>query len=158
MKKVIVIMLVLMLSLCGCSTLPENYQFENKDQKIISVELLRNKLYRTGGFEFILIRELDENEIDAFMAELYELPTEISITPPPTDFGPIVAKVSYENGDVEFFGAWHIELVKKGDKIANIGAYWFPDDNFENLFYKYAYSDTEENITNNDHATTNSQP
>jgi hypothetical protein len=140
MRKISIVLITLFL-LCGCSKLPDTYPFARKNLDITGVEVLCNDGY--VGQNFRLIRTLEAEEIVDFMNALYELPTQKCITPPSMNFGKNVIKVIYENGDVEYFASWHIELVEKGAEIKGVGAYYFTEG-FDELFEKYAYKETED--------------
>ena len=142
MRKAICFFIITMISvfviLAGCSkSLPDTYTHPNKDQPIVSVELMYNSSWVYTGEEFKTVRTLNPQEIPLFMDELYALPTQKNITPPARDFGPNIVKVTYENGDIEFFASWHIEFVKSGEEIAGVGAYAFVGEGFDQLYDSY---------------------
>lgn len=85
-----------------------------------------------------LIRQLDDSEITAFMNEVYELPTKRDGTPPTWGYGPYIAKITYENGDVEMLGSYNIEFIPSGSTPTGIGDYIFPRGVFQDVFLKYA--------------------
>ena len=145
MNKQIIYLFLLIFILCGCSSnrMSEHYVFQNKDEAIESVELLLNP-YTDDGYsehegEFISIRTLEKNEISSFMESVYALETGKCISPPPTNHGFYIVRVTYENGDIEMLGSYHLEFVKKGEAPKGIGAYYFTSQTaFETLFYEYA--------------------
>ena len=140
MKKVFIVVLLLF-TLCGCSIDPRTYPFENKDQPIASVELLYYPWIeddRKPFMEFELIRTLEPEEIPVFMDAIYSLETKRVGPTPPGNYGMYIARVSYENGDVENFATRHIEFVEAGDKAYAVGWYVFTGDAFEQLFLEYA--------------------
>lgn len=142
MKRTVLCIFLFTLFLARCSgTLPEHYEFRNIDQEIKSVELFYNhwalnKEYNGPIFESI--RALDETEIPLFMKEVRSLETHKQHSPPMTDYGEYVAIATYENGDVEVFGNWHIEYVEKDAEFKFLGIYAFDEDFFDELFFKYA--------------------
>ena len=142
MKRIVYFVMLTIILLCSCvacKTLPNTYQFENKDEKIVSVELMHNPKAPKGytGQTFELIRELEQHEIEPFMESIYALETHLTLTPPAGDFGPNIACVTYENGSKEYFASWHIESVEKGEKLTGVGGYSFRGDCFDELFREY---------------------
>lgn len=132
---------VLILFLCGCSRMPKTYPFENKGESIETVELLYYPWYEDESkpfMEFQTIRILSDSEISEFMNELYELETKKATPTPPANYGAFIARVNYKNGDTEYFGTMHIEFVSNGEEPFAVGYYYFPGDQFDKLFLKYA--------------------
>ena len=142
MKKTVMIVCAVFILLSGCAS--KEYTFPNKEQPIKEIELLYNPFaYNSnigGPMDSICILE-DEN-VEDFMEALYNLKTYRCTTPPPTGYGFYVARVVYQNGDVEMFGSWHIEFIEKGDTPKLIGSYAFNTDEFEELFFQYANNST----------------
>ena len=87
---------------------------------------------------FKLIRKLEQEEIHEFMERLYALKTKQAFGSPPCDYGPYIARANYVNGDSEYFGTRHIELVEEGTEAFAVGIYYFSGDSFEKLFLEYA--------------------
>lgn len=141
MKKLCILcVLILLLTLCGCDE-EKPYPYTNKEVTIESVELLYYPWYDNKGEpgEFVSIKFLSEEETESFMESLYKLPTkEGSGIPPSRGHGAYIARVSYENGDVEYFGSRHIELVESGEDRYGVGLYYYADNSFEELFFQYA--------------------
>ena len=140
MKKILTICLIMLL-LCGCSPKPQSYPFVNKSEPIESVELLyypRANNVDEEWMAFQQIRVLEPEEITTFMNALYALPTKRARPTPPSDYGSYVARVTYENGDMEYFGSVHIEFVANGTDAHAMGYYYFPGNAFEELFFGYA--------------------
>ena len=143
MKKVLLTILVILLLMASCPSRPNEYPFPNRGEPIESVELLRypfgDDSRRGGKFVFRSIRFLSEEEIPVFMEALYSLPTWCAKPTPNANYGEYIARVTYSNGDTEYFGSQHFELVKKGEEPIGVGTYYFPGETFEELFHKYAY-------------------
>lgn len=140
MKRILSICLLILL-LCGCSRMPKTYPFENKDETIESIELLYYPWYEDKSktfMEFETIRTLSDAEILKFMNELYSLETKKATPTPPGNYGAYIARVNYENGDSEYFGTMHIEFAANGEKAFAVGYYYFPGEQFDELFFKYA--------------------
>ena len=138
MKKTVVILLFITSILSGCK--PSQYTFPNKNQSIEKIELLYHPHANNGniGGPMETICTLEDDSVDVFMEKLYGLETNMCITPPPRGYGFHVARVVYQNGDVEIFGSRHIEFVEKGSEPKWIGEYSFDKKEFEELFFQYA--------------------
>ena len=132
--------LLVVLLLGKCYRLSEDYPFENKDIGIESIELIYHPYAEKleGTDELISIRFLEEDEISAFMERVYALDTDRAIPTPPTGWGVYIARITYENGDVEYLGSLHIEFVESGKQPASLGTYYFTGDSFNTLFLEYA--------------------
>lgn len=141
MKKIIVIALILLL-MAGCTQEADTYLFPNKNEEIESIELLYYPAALDPDCEdeniFLPVRELEAEEIGTFMNALYNLPTKKVGPPPYSHYGPNIARVTYANGDVEYFGSWHIELVKNGEQRFAVGRYGFDSESFDALFKKFS--------------------
>jgi len=140
MKKVFIICLAFLL-LVGCSSMPAAYQFPNRNEPIESIELLYYPFFDDTDEEFMsfeVVRVLEVQETEEFMDKLYSLQTKKARFSILSDYGKYIARVNYENGDSEYFGTVHIELVENGEKAYAVGSYYFAGDSFENLFFEYA--------------------
>lgn len=143
MRKII-FLFVIAIVLSGCSVYPNSYPFENRNEPITCIELLyypwaddESKPFK----EFQLIRTLEDDEIPEFMDAIYALETK-KVEPPCSNYGPYIARVYYENGDIENFASWHIEFVKSGEKSLAQGIYRFTENTFDELFLEYAERQT----------------
>ena len=136
--------------MCGCNPMPDEYSFKNANDSIASVEIFHNPNVNSEdtGKPFELICTLDECASKSFMNRVLELKTHLRISPPPTDYGPYFACVTYNDGDIEFFGTWHIEYVECGNTPKKIGAYSFNGDEFEILIKEYIEKYESENQEN----------
>lgn len=139
MKKLAVfIMLIVFFS--GCSNKPPTYQFPNQSVTIKSIELLHNMNPDGQGTDennMVLLRTLNEEECAEYMAAIYSLPTESCGPPPPWGYGEYVTRITYENGDIEMYGPYNIELIEVGEEVWGVGDYYFPGDGYERLFAEY---------------------
>ena len=141
MRKLLIIVICLALLLLGCASSRDPYPFENRDEPIASIELLYYPWINNENapfMEFVLVRELSAEEIPVFMKELYALPSSFVLGSPLGNYGSYIARVSYENGDTEYFGSRHIELVKASEEPYAVGVYRFTGDSFDKLFLEYA--------------------
>lgn len=139
MKRILSICLLILL-LCGCSRMSQKYPFKNQGEAIESIELLYYPWYEDESkpfMEFETIRTLSNAEIPGFMNELYALETKKATPTPPGNYGAYIARVNYKNGDSEYFGTMHIEFVANGEKPFAVGYYYFPGNQFDELFFKY---------------------
>lgn len=143
MKKMSIILAVcsFLVLLYSC-TQSSAYPFPNRDEPIESVELLYYPfavdMDNEEFMKFEVIRMLEKEEIPEFMESLYALKTKEAFGSPPCDYGPYIARVNYENGDSEYFGTRHFEMVEAGTQAFAVGIYYFPGDAFEELFFEYA--------------------
>ena len=143
MKKMSIILTVCLsiALLCSCAHSSKSYPFPNQDEPIESVELLYYPfavdMDNEEFMKFELIRYLEQEEISEFMERLYALKTTQAFGSPPCDYGPYIARVNYENGDSEYFGSRHIEMVEAGTEAYAVGIYYFRGDAFEKLFLEY---------------------
>lgn len=149
MKKFsVVILLIVTVFLSGC--MADEYSFPNKDQPVEKIEMLYNPYFynRESDEPMELICTLYGKSSDDFLEKLYCLKTNIAISPPPRGNGAYVARVVYQNGDVEMFGSNHIEFIAKGDSLKRIGSYYISKEPFEKLFCEYAgITSFEEDLT-----------
>lgn len=142
-KTVILCLISLLVLMSGCSRdeiMPSEYVFLHSLEEIDKVELLSNG--NPGGYgkdesRFILITQLQEEEIVQFMDEVYALKTSFCISPPPRGYGAYIAKITYSNGDIEMLGTAHIEYIEFGSEPTGVGAYYFTDGALEKLILKY---------------------
>ena len=71
------------------------------------------------------------------MEEIIVLDTVLKHSPPRRNYGFYVARVTYEDGDVELFGTKHIEYVESGNAQKGLGLHYFKGDAFERIFLEY---------------------
>ena len=144
MKKYILYLLPLVLLLTGCAQRAAQHSFPNTSVPVERIELLLNENENGEGTDeanMVLLRELDAEEIFSFLEEVYALPTEKVGTPPPWGYGSCIAKITYENGDVQILGNLNIEFIEQGSSPTGVGSYCFPDDCFQTVFEKYVSLD-----------------
>ena len=140
MRKLIILS-VLLVCLTACSIQPNSYPFENRNEPIKQIDLFYYPWIDDESkpfMEFQLIRTLESDEILEFMEAIYSLETKRARPTPPANYGPYIARVYYENGDIEHFASWHIEFVEAGEKAFAVGYYYFAGDAFDELFLEYA--------------------
>lgn len=141
--KIILSVVFVVIFLAGCSggtPMEPAYSFAHPMENIDSIELLINNnvdAFASDKDAFVLIRKLDDSEVEAFMAEVYEMQTSYCISPPLRGYGQYIAKVTYSNGDVEMLGTEHIEYIRSGDEPTGVGAYYFTGDAIDKLILQY---------------------
>lgn len=147
MKKIMFSILLCILFLCCCSRKPATYQFANPIEEITNVAILNNQNESGEGTDasnIYLIRELEEDEIVAFMNDIYQLQTNRRSGGPLWGYGSYIAKVTYANGDVEMLGTLNIEFIPNGTLPTGFGSYYFTDDSLWMVISEYIpNSDTE---------------
>lgn len=140
MRKSLIVFFSLIICLTACVN-DEPYPFPNQGQQIKSIELLHNQNENGQGTDasnMVVLKTLDAGEVPVFMDKLYALSTKHAGTPPPWGYGAYIAKVTYENGDIEMFGTLNIEFIKVGAQVTGIGEYVFTTDGIEALIAEYA--------------------
>ena len=122
------------------TSMPSTYTFAHPAEKIESIELLKNDnidAFSSDDNLFRIIGNLNAAEIKSFMSNIYEIETTYCISPPRRGYGEYIAKITYENGDIEMLGTFHIEYIPFGDNRTGVGAYYFVGDTMEQLILKY---------------------
>ncbi len=118
---------------------PSPYGFTHPTEKIQQIELLYNPSALTGEAEnWVLLRQLETDEIAPFMEEVYELAQVNTVTVlniPISGYGLYIARVTYDNGDMEIIGDLMMEFVKAGDTPTESGWNYLP--RFRQLFAQY---------------------
>ena len=151
MKRVfcILICVVLFILLCACQfwilrrgheRRLSTYGFPNRNVSIEKVELILNQNPNGEGInesKFVLLKELTASETVLFMSKVYELDTKYFGPPPPWGYGTYIARVFYENGDIEMLGSLNIEFIEEGTEATGCGEYCFVVQEFENLFKQF---------------------
>lgn len=140
MKKVLPILLLLSCLLSACPRKPDVYPFPNRSVPVKSIALIQN--CNPGGIgideeKMVILRTLAPSEFSVFMDGVYALPTKRCGTPPPYGYGEYIAKVTYENGDVEIFGSENIVWIPMGESSYGVGEYFFAGDSFKVMFSQY---------------------
>lgn len=116
------------------------YTFPNRDIAIEKIEMIHNNNRGGEGTDeskFVVLKELTEAETILFMSEVYKLETKYFGPPPLWGYGPYIAKVTYENGDIEMLGSTNIVFIKQGTDPMGCGDYYFVAPEFENLFKQF---------------------
>lgn len=149
MKKLISTTLVLLILFAGCQIEPSTYPFPNRQVEIISIELFHNQNddgYGIAENNFLLLKELEAEEIPQFMEDIYALTTKRRDGGPLWGYGAFFAKVTYMNGNIEYLGSHNIEFVTVGDittaasgkETSGFGSYYFDSESFVAVFSEYA--------------------
>ena len=148
MKKGLRILFYVIMCACVCLFLrrvheikTSTYSFPNRDVTIVKIELIHNKNPNGQGTDesnFTILKELSPSEIAMFMSSVYELDVKQFGPPPLWGYGTYVARVIYENGDIEMFGTNNITFIEHGTESEGYGDYYFTPPDFENLFKQFA--------------------
>lgn len=128
--------MILLLSSCS-----KSYPFPNRNISVMEIELLyypKGHISEAENMNFRLIRKLDPSEYNDFIKAVSSIPTGYAEENPLSDYGPFVARVTYHNGNVEYLGVRHIELVEKGDTPLGYSSHYFKGSSFPAIFFKYA--------------------
>lgn len=140
MKRIICIILLTCLFLCGCERDICYAKVHQPQENIVSIELLNSE----NDNELTVIYTLDTNEHKAFLDEFMAIPFRSNGTPPSTDYGPLAVRLNYldEYSDVIGLNAnWYLD--SKGEKVG--GHYWYhvvDVDDYYTLFSQYVAEDT----------------
>lgn len=142
MKNIIRIVLIALLVLLVCHSCFGNnrYRFPNPLEEIEKVELLYNPNRFSAEdpvYEFVLMRELQSEEVAPFMTEIYQLKTDKYGPPPRRGYGWYIVRVTYSNGDVEMLGSYNIAYIRSGKPQHSTGIYYFPDNGLTELLKNY---------------------
>lgn len=141
MKRIMIIvfLLTLLILLCMLPWVSRTYTFSNSVENIVSIELLinSNEVGKAEEDKLVFQKSLSVDEINCFMAEIYKLETR-RCYPPMWGWGDYVAKVTYDNGDIEMLGSSNIEYVESGTFATGDGPYAFWGYGiFEEIFLRY---------------------
>lgn len=119
---------------------PSHYRYPHAPENAVSLELLHNQntdAFASDDSKFVLLKTLEGEEMIDFLNEARNIETSYSVTPPPRGYGDYVARVTYANGDVEYYGSTHLEFVENGTERTGVGAYYFAADAMERLILEY---------------------
>ena len=141
MKKLIVMILIIIILFSSCKMPPTTYSFPHNPDQVVSVILLHNRNSSGEGTDqsnFSVIKELTPEESVLFVDEVYKLDTHRRYGGPYWGYGDYIAKITYDNGDVEMLGSLHIEFIPNGETATGYGAYHFEHGSFVTLLSNYA--------------------
>ena len=71
------------------------------------------------------------------MEKIHGLETKERMGGPLWGLGEYIARVVYQNGDIELLGSSNIEFIPSGKKMWGYGSYYFRTDEFETIFKQY---------------------
>ena len=116
-KRILVIagVLVFLVLFSLYSRVSRTYEFPNPLESIVGIDLLlnSNEVGKAEEDKLIFKKSLSTDEIKDFMNEVYELETK-RCYPPMWGWGAYVARVVYDNGDIELLGSGNIEYIENG--------------------------------------------
>lgn len=140
-RRFLIVFVVLLVFLCwGEIATPSHYCYPHSVADAVRVELLHNQntdAFASDDSKFVLLKTLEGAEMIDFLNEARIIETSYCVTPPPRGYGEYVARVTYSNGDVEYYGSNHLEFVENGTERTGVGAYYFAGDAMERLILGY---------------------
>ena len=105
------------------------YRFPHDAQSVAGIRIMHRVNQASGDpLEYVFLKELDKNEIPAFMEQIYALETQRGGTPPRWGYGEYMAEITYINGDMEYLGTHCIGFVPSGGRASGVGEYYFADE------------------------------
>ena len=133
-------LLVLVVILCfsGCSRGP--YELTNSPESIATIQLCKSK-GEPGTYTYpeqvVVIRQLEEDEIDAFIQDICQL--EMHLTNPPAyGFGTNIVVITYSDGGMDILSDHAVVYVPAGEESGQISGRTFSKEPFHAVFSKYA--------------------
>lgn len=151
--KKMVLILGCLLILNGCrGGVDGKYIFQNDITDCMTIQIMYNQESGGEGVDedkIHILYELEKEEFEAFMNDIYELETEKDHRHPPFwGWGEYIVKVTYKNGDIEILGSEVIEYRKKGDDgLLGYGEYRFKNQK-EFIYVLEKYCDIRNAIEN----------
>lgn len=139
MKRILCVILLVCLFLCGCEKEICKAQVQQPLENVVSIELLNSE----DNKELVVLYTLDPSEHDAFLDEFMEISFEPNGPPPSTDYGPLAVRLTYQDGYCDIIGLnanWYLD--SNGEKVG--GLYWYrvvDVDDYYTLFSKYVSED-----------------
>lgn len=136
MKKSVIFVLVLAICVCtsGCHSRSLTLTLHQSTENISKIELTYSASQKT---EPRIIKTILDNEIAEMVDELLTL-TYQRTSPPCTVIGEYAINLYYENGDMEFIGSYINGYIDSSGKIDSNGWYIVDQDEFMEIFNKYA--------------------
>ena len=137
-KLWLVIVLVMVLCFCGCNKGP--YELSQSPENIVTIQLCRSK-GEPGAYTYPeqvkVIRQLEEDEFDAFVQDICQLELH-STTPPSCGFGTNIVVITYSDGSMDILSDHAVEYVLAGEKNNQVCSRTFTRKEFDAVFSKYA--------------------
>ena len=142
-----IVFAVLLVFFCwGEIATPSHYHYPHSAIDAVRVELLHNQntdAFASDDSKLVLLKILEGAEMIDFLNEVRSIETSYCVTPPPRGYGDYVARVTYTNGDVEYYSSNHLEFVENGTERTGVGAYYFEGDAMERLILGYCGTGTD---------------
>ncbi len=146
-RGILIILLIWIVFWCWDEiAIPSSYRYPHSVADAVRVELMRNRntdVFSSDDSKFVLLTTLEGEQMTAFLCAVRDLETGYCISPPGRGYGDYVARVTYANGDVEYYGARNIEFVENGAERTGVGAYYFRDNALEPLILAYCGRETD---------------
>ena len=137
-KLWLVIVLVMVLCFSGCNKGP--YELSQSPENIVTIQLCRSK-GEPGTYTYPeqvkVIRQLEEDEFDAFVQDICQLELHLT-TPPSYGFGTNIVVITYSDGSMDIISNRALEYVMVGDRIGQTSTRCFTRKEFDAVFSKYA--------------------
>lgn len=130
----IVILLVVFAAFCGCQKKTYVYPLEQDLDNVEKVELCRYT-YHTSDPLISSIAVLDNSEADSLLQNLGTLECYRHFGDHTQDFGEIVVKITYTDGQAEVIGSWNTGRVDTEGKLWLTG-YYFDEEAWKALLLK----------------------
>lgn len=134
-----VILLVVFATLCGCQKKTYAYTLEQDLDHVEKVELCRY-IYHTSDPLISPIAVLDKSEADSLLQNLGTLECYRHFGDHTQDFGEIVVKITYTDGQAEVIGSWNTGHVDTEGKLWLTG-YYFDEEAWKAFLQKNVSSD-----------------
>ena len=139
MKKLwFVIVLFMVLCFSGCSRGP--YELTNSPESIATIQLCKSKGepgVRTYPEDVKVIRQLEEDEIDAFIQDICQLEMHLT-NPPARGFGTNIVVITYSDGGMDILSDHAVVYAPAGEKPGQVSGRTFSKEPFNAVFSKYA--------------------
>lgn len=134
-----ILLLVVILGMIGHQYIRSKYRFTMDIELIDTIQIMHRVSEDSGDpTNYSLIKELEADEFCSFMNQIYALKTKKGGTPPRWGYGEYIAKVTYQNGDMEILGSYCIEYVRSGGQQSGVGEYYFVEqDSFLSIIQSY---------------------
>lgn len=134
-KKTLVILILLITILPGCSDTVVQFPMHQSTENIIKIELLKDIAPISEPIEFSVLYEIPEESFGEFIDLFSNMPCRKGFLDCPTEFGVLAIRITYINGDIEMIG--HGNNAYFTDDQDYYGTYYFSYDDFRELFSHY---------------------
>ena len=134
----VAVVLVVILLLSGCNK--GQYELSQSPENIVTIQLCRSK-GEPGAYTYPeqvkVIRQLEEDEFDAFVQDICQLELH-STTPPSYGYGTNIVVITYSDGSMDILSDHAVEYVLAGENNNQVCGLTFTRKEFNAVFSKYA--------------------